>query len=120
MSVTAMSNAPCAYLTNVLNEVLYGLPAGSEQVLETTKDQLSRLFEKLAAACRQGGLENASLTVGETQCLLNCSKLCLEKIGEDEFSTRLGESVETAHAINQQFVRHLADCSASVKSCTAT
>ena len=65
MSVTAMSNAPCVYLNNVLNEVLYGLPAGSEKVLETTKDQFSRLFEKLAAACRRGSRENASLSVAK-------------------------------------------------------
>lgn len=114
MSVSELSNASCVYLTNVLNEVLYGLPEGCERVLETTKDQLSHLFQKLAAACRQGGVANASLSVGETQCLLNCSKLCIEQIDEDEFSTRLGESTETARAVNQQLMHLIEGGSSSI------
>jgi hypothetical protein len=108
MGIVDLSTVPCVYLTNVLNEVLYGLPVGCELVLETTRDQLLGLFEKLTLACRQGGLEYGALSVDETKCLLKCSKLCLEKIDEDEFGTRLGESVEAADAVNQKLVRCLA------------
>jgi hypothetical protein len=116
MSIVDLSTVPCVYLTNVLNEVLYGLPVGCERILETTRDQLLGLFEKLTSACRQGGLEYASLSVDEMKCLLKCSKLCLEKIDEDEFGTRLGESVEAASAVNHELVRSLAASSSSSSS----
>ncbi len=106
-NTTKFGELPCAYLINVLNEVLYGFRVDYAQTLETLQSEIVKLFQKLNALCQGNVFDPEMLSVAEAQLLLKCSKLCLTEIDTQEFSTRLGESTKTALNINEQLSQYI-------------
>ncbi len=95
-----MSNKPlirehCGYLLNVLNEVLNGFRVDFGTAPETSRDNISRLYEKIS------GSECSEISSEDARLLLNCAILCRREFSESEFETRLGESVSDATKLDQ-------------------
>ncbi len=101
----------CIYLINVLNEVLHGFSVDFVQTLGTTQGRVFEMFQRLKTACESEGLSLELLSAADARLLLRCSEVCLAEIDMEEFSTRLGETAETAFNVNRQLSNYLEEVS---------
>jgi len=95
------SKAEIAYFMDSLNEILNGFPVKNfEGQVGAPAERVKQLWEKLNAAFRASLKDGESRKVGlsnaEMAILCQASRLCIEALGQSEFSSRLGESIPFA------------------------
>jgi hypothetical protein len=95
------SKSEIAYFMDSLNEILNGFPVKNfEGQVGAPAERVKQLWEKLNTAFRaslkDGDPREVALSNAEMEILCQASRLCIEVLGESEFSTRLGESIPFA------------------------
>jgi len=95
------SKSEIAYFMDSLNEILNGFHVKNlEDQVGAPAERVKQLWEKLNAAYRAPLKDHESQELGlsnsEMAILCHASRLCIDELGQKEFSTRLGESIPFA------------------------
>jgi len=86
-------------LSNCLNEALNGFAIEDmERKLGGTREQLDAIFGELNQKYAENHSADSMLQLGsaDTKILANAIEVCIAELGPDEFSTRVGYSLQFA------------------------
>ena len=95
------SKSEIAYFMDSLNEILNGFHVKNlEEQVGAPAEHVKQLWEKLNAAygvpLKDHESQELGLSNSEMAILCHASRLCIDELGQKEFSTRLGESIPFA------------------------